>query len=75
MINVVEASVARRVSTCLRVAAEFTHSQISETNSPTQDPFECIAKPEFPDGGITVARQNCRVTTAQERHKFVYRVS
>lgn len=67
---------ARWVLYCVQCGAEFTHSHVKETTSSLVDPFTPkVTKPEFPEGGLSLACPTCRSTSAYQRHQLIYRAN
>jgi hypothetical protein len=61
------------VLNCPQCNTEIIHSDIPEFESSIPDPFEPVAKPEFPKGGLISVCPNCKVTTVFQRHQLIYR--
>jgi endogenous inhibitor of DNA gyrase (YacG/DUF329 family) len=64
---------ARWVLDCPNCNKEFTHTNINDRGSALRDPFTSPeAKPEFPDGGLSVVCPNCKNTSVYQRYQLTY---
>ena len=67
---------ARWILECAGCASELTNSDINDDRYSPRDPFTLTAaKPEFPQGGLSVACPNCSQTFVYQRYQLLYRSS
>jgi hypothetical protein len=60
---------------CPGCGAKLTHSLISDSDFSSCDPYTSLAKPKFPDGGLSLFCPKCNDTSLYQRYQLVYQNS
>jgi len=61
----------RWVLDCPKCKAELTHSQVHDSDFSGSDPYACLTKPKFPDGGLSVLCPNCKIAFVYQRYQLI----